>query len=60
MYIEGVLGFLNLWGVGVDPFSLASLLMSIGFSVDICAHISYHFYQLEAEVSVSIIIISTI
>ncbi|CAJ0583039.1 unnamed protein product, partial [Mesorhabditis spiculigera] len=45
----GVLGFLNLWGVGVDPFSLASLLMSVGFSVDICAHVSYHYYQMKGE-----------
>ncbi|CAJ0935592.1 unnamed protein product, partial [Mesorhabditis belari] len=45
----GVLGFLNLWGVGVDPFSLASLLMSVGFSVDICAHVSYHYYQMKHQ-----------
>ncbi|CAB3396585.1 unnamed protein product [Caenorhabditis bovis] len=43
----GVFGFLSLWGVGMDPVSTASLLMSIGFSVDIGAHISYHYYQSE-------------
>lgn len=43
----GVFGFLSIWGVGMDPVSTASLLMSIGFSVDISAHISYHYYQVD-------------
>ncbi|KAK6019636.1 patched family protein [Ostertagia ostertagi] len=38
----------SLWGVGINPVSMASLLMSIGFSVDISAHISYHYYQVKA------------
>ncbi|KAK6046185.1 hypothetical protein COOONC_16310 [Cooperia oncophora] len=46
----GVFGFLSLWGVGINPVSMASLLMSIGFSVDISAHISYHYYQVKAPV----------
>ncbi|PAV86910.1 hypothetical protein WR25_03367 [Diploscapter pachys] len=45
----GVLGFLSLWDVGMDPVSMASLLMSIGFSVDISAHITYHYYEVKAS-----------
>ncbi|KAK5985719.1 hypothetical protein GCK32_012848 [Trichostrongylus colubriformis] len=44
----GVIGFLSLWGVNIDPVSVAALLMSIGFSVDISAHISYHYYLAKA------------
>ncbi|KAL3091681.1 hypothetical protein niasHS_005867 [Heterodera schachtii] len=41
----GIFGFLALWGVDLDPLSMASLLMAIGFSVDFTSHISYHYYK---------------
>lgn len=41
----GIFGLLSLWGVDLDPLSMAALLMAIGFSVDYIAHISYHYYK---------------
>uniref|UniRef100_A0A8D3AJP9 Patched domain-containing protein 3 n=1 Tax=Scophthalmus maximus TaxID=52904 RepID=A0A8D3AJP9_SCOMX len=41
--IVGVTGFMALWGVNLDSISMINLVMSIGFSVDFSAHISYAF-----------------
>ncbi|VDN50593.1 unnamed protein product, partial [Dracunculus medinensis] len=43
----GVIGSLTYWNVDLDPISMATTLMSIGFSVDFIAHITFHYYKGE-------------
>uniref|UniRef100_A0AC35U7U8 G_PROTEIN_RECEP_F1_2 domain-containing protein n=1 Tax=Rhabditophanes sp. KR3021 TaxID=114890 RepID=A0AC35U7U8_9BILA len=39
----GVFGYMTFWGVNLDAVSMISLIMSIGFAVDLSAHIVYAF-----------------
>ncbi|KAK0411947.1 hypothetical protein QR680_005936 [Steinernema hermaphroditum] len=45
----GVFGLLSQWGVSLDPITMCTTLMAIGFSVDYTAHISYHYYRNPKE-----------
>ncbi|KAI1732170.1 patched family domain-containing protein [Ditylenchus destructor] len=39
----GVFGYMTFWGVNLDAVSMISIIMSIGFAVDLSAHIVYAF-----------------
>ncbi|KAK6034934.1 patched family protein [Cooperia oncophora] len=42
--MTGILGTLSWTGTELDPIVMAALVISIGFSVDIPAHVSFHYY----------------
>ncbi|CAK5059554.1 unnamed protein product [Meloidogyne enterolobii] len=43
--ILGTLGILAWMDITMDPIMMAALVISIGFSIDIPAHVTYHFYS---------------
>jgi len=45
----GVIGYMTLWDVALDTISMITIIMSIGFSVDFTAHISYGYVALSQE-----------
>ncbi|EFO26055.2 hypothetical protein LOAG_02430 [Loa loa] len=45
----GILGILSWWNVELDPISMAAMIISTGFSVDIPAHVAYHYCKASEE-----------
>ncbi|KAK0412604.1 hypothetical protein QR680_006307 [Steinernema hermaphroditum] len=45
----GVLGFMTLWGVRLESVSMITIIMSIGFSVDLSAHIAYAYVKAPGD-----------
>ncbi|KAH7727331.1 Protein PTR-14 [Aphelenchoides avenae] len=41
----GVFGLLSLQGIDLDPLVMSAGIMSIGFAVDIPAHLCFHYYR---------------
>ncbi len=46
--VSGVVGYMTFLNVSVDSVSIITIIMSIGFAVDLSAHISYAFVKSEA------------
>ncbi|GMR60421.1 hypothetical protein PMAYCL1PPCAC_30616, partial [Pristionchus mayeri] len=46
----GSIGFMAWIGAELDPILMCSTIMVIGFSVDIPAHIAYHYHQTSGQV----------
>jgi predicted RND superfamily exporter protein len=44
-----MLGLLSFQHITMDPILLAAIIISIGFSIDIPTHISYHYYSAGIE-----------
>ncbi|VDD85273.1 unnamed protein product [Enterobius vermicularis] len=47
----GVIGYLALWSVKLDPISMITIIMSIGFSIEFCAHITYGFVSNDGNLT---------
>lgn len=47
----GVIGFLSLWSVKLDPISMITLILSIGFSIEFSAHVTYGFISNEQNLN---------
>ncbi|VDO40826.1 unnamed protein product [Onchocerca flexuosa] len=47
--IVGVIGFMTFWGVRLESVSIITVIMSIGFAVDLSAHIGYAYVKSDGD-----------
>ncbi|ETN81458.1 patched family protein [Necator americanus] len=47
----GVIGFLSLWSVKLDPIFMITIILSIGFSIEFSAHITHGFVSNEGNLT---------
>uniref|UniRef100_A0A1I8BMU1 Patched family protein n=1 Tax=Meloidogyne hapla TaxID=6305 RepID=A0A1I8BMU1_MELHA len=47
----GVIGFLSFWNVKLDPISMITLILAIGFSIEFSAHVTYGFVSGPANLN---------
>lgn len=47
--ITGVIGFMTFWGVRLESVSIITIIMSIGFAVDLSAHIGYAYVKSDGD-----------
>uniref|UniRef100_A0A915PIT1 SSD domain-containing protein n=1 Tax=Setaria digitata TaxID=48799 RepID=A0A915PIT1_9BILA len=45
----GVIGFMTFWGVRLESVSMITVIMSIGFAVDLSAHIGYAYVKADGD-----------
>ncbi|VDK67264.1 unnamed protein product [Onchocerca ochengi] len=45
----GVIGFMTFWGVRLESVSIITVIMSIGFAVDLSAHIGYAYVKSDGD-----------
>nr|CAD2207571.1 unnamed protein product [Meloidogyne enterolobii] len=46
-----VIGFLSFWNVKLDPISMITLILAIGFSIEFSAHVTYGFVSGPADLN---------
>uniref|UniRef100_A0A0R3RJH1 SSD domain-containing protein n=1 Tax=Elaeophora elaphi TaxID=1147741 RepID=A0A0R3RJH1_9BILA len=49
--MTGIVGILILMGFNLEPIMLAAILISMGFSVDIPAHVAYHYNSGDSKMN---------
>lgn len=49
MAFIGVIGFMTFWEIRLESVSMITIIMSIGFAVDLSAHIGYAYVKADGD-----------